>query len=612
MSYDRATATFHLEFLEGGSLSSSGGDATAANINVMGGGGCLVTCEVPGVEVADDVDAVPDDEDINIANNQHNIAGSTSSSGLAAAFRSSPLLSRAILYSDALQSAVSELYDVPGANIVQVSLSNKGIELGTVGPRSECWVNVPYHRGQGGMYVGLECYKPNVPLFGIYATSSSSDGNNNIVRRYSLSAFLSGMRGLDIGLETCISVNARGMMAIQHQVERRDGYYNYSEDGGGANAKPSFVDFIMTCIEEDIDEEAGHGGLASQEDASVRMEQQQFHNNSNNNNNGLNDITNTDSADLEEVAISSRRKNREGTNARSKSRKGKGSSSEEEEEEEERRPSRKAGQTGKQNANAESDEEAEFGGNDEDIDFGEEDAGPPKRPSNKESATSRLLGELEMDSDMLSSRRGGAAKATLSASQGRKNALEDLRRRRQEQQKQRQSLEYRNQNKVRKSAEQSEEEDDDDASDTGKNGRQSNDSNNSRKRRSNSSKVGATSRKTRRSYEEEEEEGNHNNEKNGHTRRHHSNPAQDSQQSQSEDDDDDGDETENELDVTADIPLPFSKKRSSLSTSRHSAASSRFRASSSMNDGSEDETQEPRMMYGDTKLEFTQDSYDSE
>ena len=75
---------------------------------------------------------------------------------------------------------------------------------------------------------------------------------------------------------------------------------------------------------------------------------------------------------------------------------------------------------------------------------------------------------------------------------------------------------------------------------------------------------------------------------------------------------DDGDETENELDVTADIPLPFSKKRSSLSTSRHSAASSRFRASSSMNDGREDEAQEPRMMYGDTKLEFTQDSYDSE
>ena len=592
MSYDRGTATFHLEFLEGGSLSkSTGGDAAASSH------GCLVTCEIPGVAVADDVDDGPDDG----VTNNGSASGSTSNSGLASAFRSSPLLSRAILYSDALQSAVNELYDVPGASIVQVSLSNKGIEFGTVGPRSECWVNVPYHRGQGGMYVGLECYKPNVPLFGVNA-NLGSDGND-IVRRYSLSAFLSGMRGLDIGVETCISVNARGMMAIQHQVDR-DGYYNYSHDGD-RNAKPSFVDFIMTCIEEDDEDVGDGGGLVSQDDASVREH-----------NNGLHDITNTDSTDLEDVASRKNRDNVVRARNAAKSRKNDDSSSEEEEE----RPVRKTGRKGKKQHNDKPEsEEEEFGGGEVDFDDDDrekhDDSQLPNK-NKKNNATSRLLGELEMDADMLSSRRrGGTAKDT---GRGRKNALEDIRRRRQEQQKQRQSLEQRDENELRKSAEQSEEDEDIDAGNTG---RKSNDSNNSsgRKRRSETtSKAGASSRKTRRSAGEDddnhhnapnddEDDNASNNGNSGYSRRH-SNPAQDNQQSQSEDDD--GDETENELDVTAEIPKIFSK-RSSLSTSRHGSS---FRTSASMDDGdgSDEEEQEPRMMYGDTKLEFTQDVYDSD
>jgi len=550
MSYDRGTATFHLEFLEGGSLATSGGDAHAAAN--MGGGGCLVTCEVPGVEVSDDVDAGPDNE-----GDQSSSGGGNS--GLAAAFRSSPLLCRAILYSDALHSAVNELYDVPGANIVQVSLSNKGIELGTVGPRSECWVNVPYNRGQGGMYVGLECYKPNVPLFGVNATSSSGGDGKNIVRRYSLSAFLSGMRGLDIGVETCISVNARGMMAIQHQVDR-DGYYNYSEDGDGG--KPSFVDFIMTCIEDEVEE----GDGVSQEDASVRMDRQHS---------GLNDVTNTASADMEDVA------SRKSKSTRSRATSGKEDSSSDEEEEE--RPTRKTGRKGKKRNDAES----EFGGDDgEEVEYGSEDEQEKRRANKKNDATSKLLGELEVDSDMLSSRRGGATKATT-AIQGRKNALEDIRRRRQERQKE--------------SAEKPDDEEDEDDDTTTNNGRKSSDSNNSssRKRRSDTSKA-RSSRKTRRSEEADEDTNNQG--KSGYSRYR---PAQDSQESQSEDD---GEETENELDVTAEIPQLFSK-RSSLSTSRHSSRGSNFRTTASMdNDKSEEEEQEPRMHYGDTKLEFTQDS----
>jgi len=542
MSYDRGTATFHLEFLEGGSLATSGGDAYAAAN--MGGGGCLVTCEVPGVEVSDDVDAGPDNE-----GDQGSSGGGNS--GLAAAFRSSPLLCRAILYSDALHSAVNELYDVPGANIVQVSLSNKGIELGTVGPRSECWVSVPYNRGQGGMYVGLECYKPNVPLFGVNATLSSASGDGkNIVRRYSLSAFLSGMRGLDIGVETCISVNARGMMAIQHQVDR-DGYYNYSEDGGGG--KPSFVDFIMTCIEDEVEE----GDGASQEDASVRMDHQHS---------GLNDVTNTASTDnMEDVA------SRRSKSTRGRATTGKEDSSSDEEEEE--RPTRKGGRKGKKRNDAESEFGGDGGG---EVEYGSEDEQEKRKANKKNDATSRLLGELEVDSDMLSSRRGGATKATT-AVQGRKNALEDIRRRRQERQKE--------------SAEKPDDEEDEDDDTTTNNGRKSSDSNNSRKRRSETSKA-RSSRKTRRSEEADEDNNRHR-------------LARDSQESQSEDD---GEETENELDVTAEIPQLFSK-RSSLSTSRHSSRGSNFRTTASMdNDESDEEEQEPRMHYGDTKLEFTQDS----
>jgi hypothetical protein len=175
MSYDRATALFHLEFLEGGQLRGSGDAVTTM------GGGCLVTCEVPGVAVSDDVDDGPDDEIDN-----HNSLSSNNTSGLAAAFRSSPLLSRAILYSDALQAAVAELYDVPGASVVQVTLSNEGIELGTVGPRSEVWVNVPYHKRQTGMYVGMECYKSN------YDDHFGTQSSPTMIRKYPLGAFLTG------------------------------------------------------------------------------------------------------------------------------------------------------------------------------------------------------------------------------------------------------------------------------------------------------------------------------------------------------------------------------------------------------------------------------------
>ncbi|KAL7535318.1 hypothetical protein ACHAXR_006421, partial [Thalassiosira sp. AJA248-18] len=591
MSYDRGTATFHLEFLDGGSLSNAGDNAAAA-ANM--GGGCLVTCEVPGVAVADDVDDGPDEDMMS----NHNTHASNNNSGLANAFRSSPLLSRAILYSDALQSAVSELYDVPGASIVQISLSAKGMELGTVGPRSEVWVNVPYHRGQGGMYVGLECYKPNVPLFGSIATSSK-DGQ--IVRRYPLGAFLSGMRGLDIGVETCISVNTRGMMAIQHQISR-EGYYDFSEDGS-RNSRPSFVDFIMTCIEDEEDD-GDTVSQVSQDNTNVEMQMQH---------NGLHDITNNERpADDLEVG---RRKTRD-TVARSRGR-GRAKAAPREEssssEDEDKRPVRKAGQKGKKydNDDAESDGDSGAGGASGNVDFGDEheyqkadnDCATNKTSSkSSNNAASRILGELEMDKDMLSSRQRGAG---ATAMQGKTNALEDIRRRRREQRLHRQSLDYQRDDKMQKS---DEDDNSDDADNDENRRRKSNDSSksDSRKRRSNSSK--AVSRKARRSEEDKEDDNDfnpsedgddaHGNSQTKHSNRH-SNPAQDSQ-SQSQSEDDDGDETEHEdsLDVTAEIPLLFSK-RSSLSTSRHGVSrrsSSRRSNNCSMDNSDEDEVeQEPRM-----------------
>jgi hypothetical protein len=523
MSYDRGTATLHLELFENGG----------------GGGGCLVTCEVPGVAVADDVDDGPDDDE---ANHDSHSAACNSHSGLATAFRSSPILTRAILCSDALQSAVAELYDVPGAKIVTISLSTTGLEFGTIGPRSEVWVNVPYHRGQGGLYVGLESY-------------NRVADDNNIVRRYPLGAFLSGMRGLDIGVETCISVNSRGIMAIQHQISRDD-----CVDSGRA-LRPSFVDFIMTCIEDDDDTTNDDIDAAHQGGAAVGQNRMR-------NNSGLQDITNTESLDEESASV---RKSRV-DDARSRT-----------------TEQRTATASSTRRRSPSSSPRYEEQHSDRDS------SSPERAPIRKDTATSRLLDELEVDKVLMS-----AHKSKTPSSKGRYEAVEDLRRRRQEQQHQRRSLDDRYIDKS-------------DENDSDK------DTRDERKRLADN--VNAGSRKTRRS-----DENDHRAAKDGSLSEdaddrdmsrsgrvdysgRHSELAQDTQ-SQS---DDDGDETENEdaLDVTADVPMLFSKRKSLSAAIRRSngkVGGSKYDAG----DNSESEMeQEPRMMYGDTKLEFTQDSYDS-
>jgi len=510
MSYDRATALFHLEFLEGGQLVGSGDASTI-------GGGCLVTCEVPGVAVSDDVDDGPDDEMDN-----HNSLSSNNTSGLAAAFRSSPLLSRAILYSDALQAAVAELYDVPGASVVQVTLSNEGIELGTVGPRSEVWVNVPYDKRQTGMYVGMECYKTNNN--DPFGTQSSP----TMIRKYPLGAFLTGMRGLDVAAETCISVNSRGMMAIQHQVAK-DGY----TDTSSANVRPSFVDFIMTCIEDEGDDEE-----LSQENISQGVHQSDAWQNEMN-----------DEHEEEAAAKTTTTRNK------SKSRTRETFSSSEDE-------------------TMQSDTHREEEKRRYDSASGTDDEGDEQSPSHN--AASKILGELELDKDMLSSHREDAI-------QCRKTALEDIRRRRRERQNESMHME---------------EESDDEQSAEDENAGRRNESRN--KRRSGSEPKTTSSRKMRRS-EENDSESNQSDDNAGD----HHQSLRSTVQSSSDDDDDEDSESTDALDVTAEIPKLFSKSPS-MSTSRNGR---RRGKSTDMDDEAVHE--EPKMMYGDTRLEFTQDGYGS-
>jgi len=91
-------------------------------------------------------------------------------------------------------------------------------------------------------------------------------------------------------------------------------------------------------------------------------------------------------------------------------------------------------------------------------------------------------------------------------------------------------------------------------------------------------------------------------------------PVQRENPTQTQSDDDDGDTTEPEdsLDVTAEIPNLFSKRSSLLTSARAGGGKRRKNMTNDSYNSDNDESdgeQEPRMMYGDTKLEFTQDGY---
>ena len=196
LSYDLHDAIFRIELLE---------DVLAGGGTGMAGGGVISTCAIPGLAVSDDEDH--------------------GASGLAVAFRSSPIVARAIVKSDFLRDAIVELSDVPGASSATIGISPSGMDLAAIGYSSECQVSLP-HAGNASVFVSLECDPPRVHA-----------------RTYPLHSVLSAMRGLEIASETCISINRSGMVAIQHQV---------LDDVG--NGQPNFVDFIMGCLQDEDDE----------------------------------------------------------------------------------------------------------------------------------------------------------------------------------------------------------------------------------------------------------------------------------------------------------------------------------------------------------------------
>lgn len=178
------------------------------------------------------------------------------SKSLALAFSQSPIVSRILVKSEWLKQAWNELEHVPGATVCTVAVSNKALQLATVGHAGECIVSLPCTTAnQGSVLLSLEC---------------SSTPKKNVPRSYPFSSFALGMRGLEIAQETCVTLNEAGMMAIQHQV-----LFPGGEDDGEAN----FVDFLMACLENEQDEKEEENvppplslGWKSQEEEEERQE----------------------------------------------------------------------------------------------------------------------------------------------------------------------------------------------------------------------------------------------------------------------------------------------------------------------------------------------------
>ena len=144
---------------------------------------------------------------------------------LALAFRSTLIMARIIVKSDYLRDAIQELELVHGATNCTIQLGPQGLQLAATGHIGECLVSLP---------------KDGTSIVLLDATIMQE-------RKYLLHSLQSGMRGLDIANETCISINDNGMIAIQHQVLDTV-----------TQGPPSFVDFIMSCLE---DEDEGHSSL---------------------------------------------------------------------------------------------------------------------------------------------------------------------------------------------------------------------------------------------------------------------------------------------------------------------------------------------------------------
>lgn len=156
---------------------------------------------------------------------------------LVKAFSDSPITARIILMSNTLQHITTELQLVPGATVATISLTEKeGWVVAVVGHLGECLLSIPAH---GSHVISLEI-----------------NDEHHSCYSYPLSSLLASLKGLDIAQETCITINAIGMMAIQHQIL----------DPSVGGESPSFIDFILCSLKDDDenDDEESRRLLGSQ------------------------------------------------------------------------------------------------------------------------------------------------------------------------------------------------------------------------------------------------------------------------------------------------------------------------------------------------------------
>jgi len=203
-SYDRQMAIFKIELLEE-NLSGNGSKLS---------GSILSTCAIPGM-------CAPEEED------DHDINFTQGRTALTVAYRSSPVVARAVLKSGFLRVIMNELNDIPGAVAANIAISSNGFEISTVGHTTECQISLPFQGNHPQFFLTLECKPPSK----VHSQS------------YPLHSVLTAMKGLEIGHETCISMNAIGMIAIQHQILVDP----------ASNKEPCYVDFIMGCLEENLE-----------------------------------------------------------------------------------------------------------------------------------------------------------------------------------------------------------------------------------------------------------------------------------------------------------------------------------------------------------------------
>ena len=132
-----------------------------------------------------------------------------------------------LMKSEPLKGSVQELFDVSGANSVQVELKPDGLNLSTVGiGESTCQIDIPRTSA----------------AFVSFVRSASAPGRSTpTIWTYPLSSLHLGMKALGHAKETYIRINSEGMMCIQHQLTTKD------ERGD------NFID-ICTSAEEKMDE----------------------------------------------------------------------------------------------------------------------------------------------------------------------------------------------------------------------------------------------------------------------------------------------------------------------------------------------------------------------